>query len=50
MIASQDVTIEEARDNLVEALSLFFECADPGEVERRFHPDVLITQVGVRVA
>ena len=49
-IASQGATIEEARDNLVEALSLFFECADVSEVERRFHPEVLVTQVEVRVA
>ena len=49
-IASQGASIEEARDNLVEALSLFFECADASEVERRFHPEVLVTQVEVRVA
>jgi predicted RNase H-like HicB family nuclease len=49
-IASQGATIEEARTNLVEALGLFFECADTAEVERRFHPEVLITQVEVRVA
>lgn len=49
-IASQGGTIEEARDNLVEALSLFFECADSSEVERRFRPEVLVTQVEVRVA
>jgi predicted RNase H-like HicB family nuclease len=49
-IASQGVTIEEARDNLVEALGLFFECADEAEVKRRFQPEVLITQVEVRVA
>ena len=49
-IASQGGTIEEARDNLVEALSLFFECADASEVERRFQPEVLVTQVEVRVA
>ena len=48
-IASQGATIEQARDNLVEALSLFFECADVAEVERRFHPEVLVTQVEVRV-
>jgi hypothetical protein len=28
-IASQGATIEEARDHLVEALGLFFECAGP---------------------
>ena len=36
-IASEGKTIEEARANLVEALSLFFETADPSEVVRRFH-------------
>ena len=30
-IFTQGATIEEARDNLVEALSLFFECADGSE-------------------
>ena len=49
-IAGQGDTIERARDNLVEALSLFFECADGSEVERRFRPEVLVTQVEVRVA
>ena len=36
-IASEGKSIEEARANLVEALSLFFETADPSEVVRRFH-------------
>ena len=49
-IASQGATIEEARDNLAEALSLFFECADASEIERRFQSEVLVTQVEVRVA
>lgn len=34
-IASQGETAEEARSNLVEALELFFECADPSEIEKR---------------
>lgn len=34
-IASQGNTVEEARKNLEEALSLFFECASPQEVEER---------------
>ena len=33
-IASQGDSIEEARENLVEALTLFFESADTSEVER----------------
>lgn len=49
-VASQGGTIEEARENLVEALTLFFECADPAEVNRRFRPEVLVTQVEVKVA
>ena len=35
-VASQGSSIEEARANLVEALSLFFETADASEVTRRF--------------
>lgn len=34
-IASQGASIEEARVNLVEALSLFFDTADRSEVDRR---------------
>ena len=48
-IASQGDTIEEARSNLVEALTLFFEAADSSEVGRRLHPEVLVTQVEVPV-
>ncbi|MBN3910903.1 MAG: type II toxin-antitoxin system HicB family antitoxin [Nostoc sp. NMS1] len=40
-IASQGDTIEEARSNLVEALELFFETAEPSEVQDR-----LITEDG----
>jgi predicted RNase H-like HicB family nuclease len=48
-IASQGSSIEEARANLVEALSLFFETADPSEVNRRFRSEVFVTQVEVPV-
>ena len=48
-IASQGSSIEEARANLVEALSLFFETADPSEIARRFRSEVFITQVEVPV-
>lgn len=48
-IASQGASIEEARANLVEALTLFFEAADPSEVRRRYHGEVLVTQVEVPV-
>jgi predicted RNase H-like HicB family nuclease len=46
-IASEGDTIEAARDNLREALELFFECASPGEVEHRLASDVFVTQVEV---
>ena len=48
-IASHGSSIEEARANLVEALSLFFETADPSEVTRRFHSEIFVTQVEVPV-
>lgn len=48
-IASQGSSIEEARANLIEALTLFYEAADPSEVKRRYHGDVLVTQVEVPV-
>ena len=34
-VASQGDTVAEARDNLAEALTLFFETASAGEVDRR---------------
>jgi predicted RNase H-like HicB family nuclease len=48
-IASQGETIEQARANLVEALTLFFETASPSELKRRLHSEVFITQVEVPV-
>ena len=48
-VASQGNSIEEARTNLIEALTLFLETADPSEIEKRFHAEVIVTQVGVPV-
>lgn len=48
-IASQGDTVEQARANLLEALQLFFETADPAEVERRFHGEVFVTRLEVPV-
>lgn len=48
-IASQGKSVEEARDNLAEAIELFFEVADSAEIEQRLHNNVFITQVGVPV-
>jgi predicted RNase H-like HicB family nuclease len=48
-IASQGETIEEARNNLVEALELFFEMANPSEIQERLHTEVFVTQLEVSV-
>lgn len=41
-IASQGASVESARLNLVEALELFFETADPEEIKERLRGEVLI--------
>jgi predicted RNase H-like HicB family nuclease len=46
-IASQGDSIQEARDNLREALELFFECASSDEIQARFGEEVFVTQVEV---
>jgi predicted RNase H-like HicB family nuclease len=48
-IASQGDSVEQARDNLQEALELFFETASPQEIQQRSHGEVFITQVEVAV-
>jgi predicted RNase H-like HicB family nuclease len=48
-VASQGDTIESARENLREALELFFECAPPEEVQRRMGDEVLVTQIEVAI-
>jgi len=49
-VASQGGTVAEARDNLVEALTLFFETASAEEVDRRLHGETYVTHVEVAVA
>jgi predicted RNase H-like HicB family nuclease len=48
-IASQGTSVEEARRNLVEALELFFETADPSEIQHRLHSEVFVTRLEVAV-
>ena len=48
-IASQGDTVEAARRNLTEALELFFESADPSEVQDRLHDEVFVTRVEIAV-
>ncbi len=49
-IASQGATVEEARHNLLEALTLFFDTAAASEVRERLQTDVYITRLHVPVA
>ncbi len=44
-IASQGLTIEEAKQNLVEAIELFLEAADSSEVAKRLKKETFITQL-----
>jgi predicted RNase H-like HicB family nuclease len=43
-IASQGSTIEEARANLIEALTLFFETAERDEIQRRGRSGLFVTK------
>lgn len=46
-IASQGDSIEEAKDNLKEALELFFETASPAEIGQRLHDEIYITHLEI---
>jgi len=49
-IASQGNTIEEAKDNLKEAVSLFLECASKEEITERYSEDIYISTIEVSIA
>jgi predicted RNase H-like HicB family nuclease len=46
-IASQGQTVEESRANLIEALEMFYETADPSEMESRLPSEVFVTRLEV---
>jgi predicted RNase H-like HicB family nuclease len=48
-IASQGDTVEQARQNLVEAVELFFETASRSEIQQRLRSEVYVTPIEVRV-
>jgi predicted RNase H-like HicB family nuclease len=48
-VASQGHTIQEASENLREALELFFETASPEELQQRLHDEVYVTRVEIAV-
>jgi predicted RNase H-like HicB family nuclease len=49
-IASQGNSVEEARNNLAEALELFFEHASESEIKERLHNEIFVTRLEVAVA
>ena len=48
-VASQGETVTKARENLAEALTLFFESASTDEIERRLSEEIYVTQIEVAV-
>lgn len=46
-IASQGNTVDQAKENLREAIELFLDTASPDEVASRLHDDVYITRLEV---
>ena len=48
-IASQGKTVEEARENLQEAIELFFETASKQEIRDRLHDEIFVTRLEVAV-
>jgi predicted RNase H-like HicB family nuclease len=48
-VVSQGDSVAEARDNLEEALALFFETASTEEIEGRLQDEVYVTHVEVAV-
>lgn len=49
-VASQGDTVEEAKNNLQEAIELFFEHASKEEIVSRLKTDVFITNMQIAVA
>ncbi|MCQ3811571.1 MAG: type II toxin-antitoxin system HicB family antitoxin [Acidimicrobiia bacterium] len=48
-VASQGETVTDARENLAEALTLFFESGHDGEIERRLRQEIYVTQIEIEV-
>ncbi len=48
-IVSQGETIEAARENLREALELFFETASSKEILTRLHDEIYVTRIELAV-
>ena len=48
-IASQGDSVETARNNLIEAIELFFEMASHQEILERVYSEIYVTQIEVSI-
>ncbi len=48
-VASEGDSVEEAKRNLLEAIELFLEVADPSEIQNRLHTEVFVTRLDLPV-
>ena len=48
-VVSQGCSVEEAKNNLKEALELFLESASETEVTERLHNEIFITRIDVAI-
>jgi len=48
-IASQGETVEIAKANLKEAVELFYECASPSEIKRRYVNESYVSSLEVAI-
>ncbi len=48
-VASQGNTVEEAKNNLQEAVELFLEDASEEEINERLHNEIFITRIDVAI-
>jgi len=48
-IASQGESVQEARNNVREAIELFLEDADPKEIEQRMHDEQYVSSIEIAV-
>lgn len=49
-IASQGISVEDASNNLKEAIELFLESASTTEIQHRLHGEIFVTRVQVAIA
>ncbi len=48
-VASQGESVAEARANLAEAVALFLETASDQEIAERYHAEIYVTRLDLRV-